>query len=370
MAGLRQLSKFPPELIEKILDGLCVHHIHSLREHEDKFTWSMDFNPLGRRLWTEPSSLTGLASLCRASKQLNQLATWRLYHTLVAPESALSWLLLARTLIERRDLAALVRHFYLDHLRMPEDPSLFPPEVMAYYAEQVALVPDAGLNETSLTEPDESDPYGVSQYDAALALMASLCPNLSTGGFVAGAASGNPSTFTLCPPATMLPLREVQVAHWDTECGFDLSLLTPLFRAAPNLRLLRLIQVGCDEPLEEGLRLEHLTDLELPCSCNSADELVRMLRLCPNLRRLQYVCGGALYGDEQFSPQQAVAAVLEHAPNLQTFELDLMDGLGMEDFDEEDVREAKEALEQRGIECKFTEGYESAGLSSKRTFFT
>ena len=150
-------------------------------------------------------------------------------------------------------------------------------------------------------------------------------------------------------------MRDVQISHSDPEqeLGFDLSFFARLFRAAPNIRLLRLIQAGCSQPLEEGLKLENVMDLELLSSCMSGDDLAHILRLGPNVQRLQYVCG-PLYEDDQFDPHEAVAIVLEHSPKLQRFELDLSNWLGYDHWDEDDILEAKAVLERnRAVECVF-----------------
>ncbi|KAK4126777.1 hypothetical protein N657DRAFT_677511 [Parathielavia appendiculata] len=90
--------------------------------------------------------------------------------------------------------------------------------------------------------------------------------------------------------------------------GYELEHVFPLSRAAPKFTLLRLFMAGCCGPLDAGLRLEQLA--------------------------------------EQFGPGEAVAAVLEHTPNLKEFDLDLcawMD-LTKKDFTEDDMRQAKLVL--------------------------
>jgi hypothetical protein len=341
MAGLGRLSKFPPEILEHILDGLCLHHVHGLPEYVGAYEAP-----------AEMGSFKGLAGLCRASKQLNQLTTWRLYHSLTSSITRSRWMLISRTLIERSDLAALVRHLHLENVAYTQGcKAPYEPEVVDYYAEQIkALGPDAGLHADSLTE-DTALPNVMTQYDAAIALMPRLCPNLSTVVFTASASA---SAFRLCPPDSMPFLSDVQVAHWDTEGGYDLALLEPLFEAAPNIKLLRMLQARCSRPLEDYSMLEHLTDLHLLYCYIPGDHLANMLSsLCPNLRRLEYACGGPLYGNEQFGPKEAAAAVLEHTPDLQKFELDLMHWMDFDDVAEDEAREAKKTLEQRGVKCRF-----------------
>ena len=350
MGGLGQLSKLPPEILEQILDGLCVHHVHDLQDYVGE--WSFEpYASRGHQYKDVTASFTGLASLCRASKYLNQLTTWRLYHSLIGQKTILGWALIARTLIRRQDLAALVRHLSVEYLEKRTDHSFLPPEVESYFAEQVALTPDVGLKADSLTRSELGD----SASEAAAALLTSLCPNLLTAKFASQIDPGLPVALGLCPPGSLRSLRDAQILHSDPELevGFDLSVFARLFRAAPNIKLLRLIHASCSQPLEEGLKLENVTDLELLSSCMSGDDLAHILRLCPNVQRLQYVCG-PLYEDDQFNPHEAVAIVLEHGPKLQRFELDLTDWLGYDHWDEDDILEAKGVLERnRAVDCVF-----------------
>ena len=350
MGGLGQLSKLPPEILEQILDGLCVHHVHDLQDYVGESLEPYESPDDPYKVVT--ACFTGLASLCRASKYLNQLTTWRLYHSLIGRKTLLGWALIARTLIRRKDLAALVRHISVQYLEKRSDHSFLPPEVESYFAEQVARTPDVGLKADSLTRSELAD----SASEAAAALLTSLCPNLLTAKFASQIDPGLPVALGLCPPGSLRSLRDVQILCSDPELGFDLSVFARLFRAAPNIKLLRLIQASCSQPLEEGLKLENVMDLKLLSSCMTGDDLAHILRLCPNVQRLQYVCG-PLYDDDQFNPKEAVAIVLEHSPKLQRFELDLTDWLGYDYWDENDIREAKGVLERnRAVECVFRPG--------------
>jgi hypothetical protein len=348
MGGPGQLSKLPPEILEQVLDGLCVHHVHDIRDYVDEWSFEPYESP-GHQYKDVTASFTGLASLCRASKYINQLTTWRLYHSLINRNTFLGWGLIARTLIRRKDLAALVRHLSVEYLEKRSDNSLLPPEVLSYFAEQVAVTPDAGLKADRLTMSD----YGDSANEAAAALLTSLCPNLLTAKFSSPLNLDIRVALGLCPPGSLRSLRDVQILHSDTERpdGFNLLAFAPLLRAAPNITLLRLIQAGCPQP-PEGLMPENVTDLELLSSCMSGDELAHILRLCPNVQHLQYVRRRDLYDDEQFDlneqfdPNDVVAIVVEHAPKLRRFEMDLTDWLGvdMDGWDDDDMLDAKWAL--------------------------
>ncbi|KAH6612839.1 hypothetical protein B0J18DRAFT_441228 [Chaetomium sp. MPI-SDFR-AT-0129] len=341
MGGLGQLSKLPPELLDLILDWLCLHHVHDLQDFVGERFFEL-YQSLSDQYNDETASFAGLGSLCRASKYLNQLTTWRLYHSLIGRKTPFVWALIARTLIRRKDLAALVRHLSVESLEKPSDQCFLPPEVESYFAEQVALTPDVGLRADSLTSSE-----------AAAALLTSLCPNLLTAEFASPMDPGLPVALGLCPPGPLGSLRDVQISHPDRKLRFDLSVFARLFRDVPDIRLLRLIRASCSQPLEEGLKLENVTDLELLSSCMAGDDFAHILRLCPNVQRLTYVCGA--YGDDQFNPHEAAAIVLEHSPKLQRFELDLAAPCpGEHQWDEDDIVEAQGVLERsRAVECVF-----------------
>ncbi|KAK4142202.1 uncharacterized protein C8A04DRAFT_30159 [Dichotomopilus funicola] len=348
MGGLGQLSKLPPEILDLILDWLCLHHVHDLQVYVGERSFEPYKSPSHQHDDVR-ASFTGLASLCRASKYLNQLTTWRLYHSLIEQKTNLGWARLARTLIRRKDLAALVRHLFVEFQEKRSYHSFLPPEVNSYFAEQVALTPGVGLKADSLTRSELADTAS----EPAAALLTSLCPNLLTAKFASPMDPGLPVALGLSPPGSLASLRDVQILHLDPEFTFDLSVYTRFFRAAPNIRLLRLLQVICSQPLEEGLGLENVTDLELLISCMAGDDLAHILRLCPNVQRLTYVCG-PLYEVDQFNPREAVAMVLEHSPKIQRFELDLAARLGYDDWDEDDMLAAKGVLERnRAVECDF-----------------
>ena len=159
MAGFFGLAKLPPELLDQVLEEVETDPCH--------------LSCMDARLHNSGTrNVNGLASLCLVSRQMSQLAIGRLYRDLRRYNAAYwAWWLLARTLIERRDLAGLVRH--LDIVRPPilKYPPLPLPEVAAYYAKLVALPTGASLPVGGLSS-DEPDTV----WEAAIALMTSLCP--------------------------------------------------------------------------------------------------------------------------------------------------------------------------------------------------
>jgi len=83
-------------------------------------------------------SINGLAGLCLVLRKLNELAIRRLYRNIDCIYTK-GWQLLARTFIERRDLAGLGRDLDIQELKVPDakDLPLEVPEVAAYYVDQL-----------------------------------------------------------------------------------------------------------------------------------------------------------------------------------------------------------------------------------------
>lgn len=364
---MTKFRNLPMELVEKVLDELCIHHIQHLRDHSLEGPSALaPYKNLLEKNTAEASSIAALGALCQTSKQFQELTTWRLYHTLGRLTISSKWWLVARTLSTRRDLGGLVRHLILHDLTVPKVP--LPVEVTAYFAGQVAIArtidPDMDFTEGTLAEEHDVIFDENNMCSAHLAVMTGLCPNLET---LDVETCGRATAFAFCQPASMPSLRSIRVFYYDTEGGYDLTAVEPLFRAAPNLNLLRCETTGCGSELPAGLKLEHLTTLELQQCVMNAGEFAHILRLCPNLRMLVYDGGGACQGDEQFTPQEAAEAVLALTPKLRSFSLNLCEwadtGFNLEDgFEEEDMIEAKEMLEERrGIECKWTIDYKVGG---------
>ncbi|KAK4454897.1 hypothetical protein QBC34DRAFT_490035 [Podospora aff. communis PSN243] len=367
MADLGTLANLPAELLDQVLDEVDSDPCALLSVGKDWRNF-VDTNmhgippgilaPSQARAWMNNKgtrTVNGLASLCLVSRRLNKLATPRLYRSLSEYYVKTGWLLLVRTLVARRDLAELVKDLEIKGLTIPNDLPLPLPEVAAYYADQLALHPDAGLPENGFTS---SDPDLDALSEAVTALMVSLCPNLETLTCESYCREEDGPMFPLCKPASMPHLVELTFTHADTELGFELGEAAPLLRAAPNLEILCLQQAGSWQ-LPDDLKLERVTFLSM-WGCIEGGELVAMLRLCPNLEELKYECGGPCYGYEHFSPREAADAVLAHGPHLKKFELDLNEWESMQvpDFTTQDMQAAKRVLEGRGVQCAFTIDYD------------
>ncbi|KAK5658122.1 hypothetical protein OQA88_2678 [Cercophora sp. LCS_1] len=353
-------TRLPTEILDEILDYLYTHHIKKLRIY--RITFKKTQTSIEGIQKHESVNYKALASVCRTSRRLNQLATWRLYHSLTNFETRDRWRQIARTLIARPDIAQLVKHLIL-HDTAPVcqvgewagglDQSL-PPEVNDHFKRLVVQYPEAGFTPTELSRRFMAE----NNLTAQLALMASLCPNLDMLD-----CNIYPDTncveYGFCPPGSMQSLHSLRIQF--TDCFLSPFSLRPgfqLLRAAPNIRFLRIFSAkGCHIP--KDLVLKELTEVDLRMCLMHEEQFVAFLKMCPNLRRLRYKhykhdpdWRSAVEG-MGFSPVTAALAVSLHAPNLEYFQLDLV-GLQKDPFGEFDkVPYALQILEKLGIEAKF-----------------
>ncbi|KAK5655537.1 hypothetical protein OQA88_5468 [Cercophora sp. LCS_1] len=349
---MTSLCNLPAELIGQIADGLCVNHAqHGSFRDRDYF----DHHSRPDQLGDQVAGLAALANLCRTSKQFQDVATWRLYHTLAPGSRAMpNWWRLARTLITQPRLAAFVRHLLVPMAGPSELPpaETVPSEVTAHFAQRAALVfPDAIELADSLADPSSG------LHDSALqSLFTILCPEVETLRCVADSTDFN---FTLCTPGSLPALRSLEVAHWDrAKNGFDAEAVLLLLDAAPGLVHLRLVQPSglLPAPDQDCAMLRRVEELELVRAALEAPELASWVRACPALEKLRYECGGERFGDGQFRPGEAVEAVARHAPRLTEFVLDLAEWEDAGELADDELTEAKEALEARGVVCRFSIG--------------
>ena len=154
-------------------------------------------------------------------------------------------------------------------------------------------------------------------------------------------------------PESLPRLWRLTLGHCGDKGGFDLGRALPLLHAAPNLTSLHL-QKTYVKGLPADLKLEKATFLAVG-GCIDSRQLDSLLQLCPNVEELRYECGGACFGDEQFTPEEAVDSTVFYAPRIKRMSLDLeaWAGLDEEGFTEEDMQAAKDVLEGRGVECVF-----------------
>ncbi|KAK4223529.1 hypothetical protein QBC38DRAFT_46735, partial [Podospora fimiseda] len=246
------INNLPLEMVQVIVDAICPR-----------------CNQRSRRSMRDVHTIVDLA---RTSKLFNQLATPHLYHR----PPLHKWPLLARTLIDRPDLARHVKQllvpqqtperacdFWEDRLWMKCG---FPPQLVAYL--------DCQVNRLGF-EDDLHPDY--------ISILASLCPNLEKLEFQDEEKMGGPY-FPFCRPNSLQNLKKVNMSPppYD-EClgngsGQSLSDYKALLRAAPNIQRLAVPNLVGSCGLEV-LTLENLTHLDILQSALTAEDLGKLLTM-------------------------------------------------------------------------------------------
>lgn len=370
----------PFEVVVRIAETLCLHCTapplcacasrcnHTLRDYISFTGISIEEARVAR--------IRALGALCLTSRHLRDAAVPHLYHCPYAQR----WPFLVRTLLRRPDLARHVKTLHLPD--RPGKTHALPPQVAHYFRTQVATylatLPDEasrsdflyGLADDARNILDGDSGRNGDDIDGGLgdrdglegvdefSLVASLCPRVELVKAVDACGTGPLFIFGdgASPVSSVggLPyLHTVELAHWDDEGGVSLSQLVPLFKAAPNLRVLRCYSLS-DEGNggELGVTMEKMREVELLNSAMSAEALRLLLGACPRLEVFKYQAGGALVGDEQFHPGEARDLVLEHGRRLKKVVLDSIDL--WEEWWEEDTQEVVQLFRAKGVEFQIT----------------
>lgn len=361
---MASLQALPFELVDGIVRSFCLHccppsRVRCTCSHSgcvainSPHCDSSQYHSNGSLTIAHKTNSQALGALSRTSRRLHDAAARTLYHR----PNTKKWWLLARTLINRPDLAQHVKELcFPEGLDMPEGESDVPPEVLAYRNAQrrayAASLPEGERGEFA-SEATANALFTEEDSEQAISLLTSLCRGAETIEAVVG--YGN--YFPYCAPGSLPALHTVELAHCDTEYGISLYQLQPLLKAAPNLRALRCRSVSEDEYEEDlGVTLDRVTVVDFQCSAIHASALRAVLQACPRVETFLYSAGGATTGFEQFNPSEARDLLLEHCQNLKTVVLDLrfVDG-GAEwdewdEWDEEEKGEAVDAFKERGVD--------------------
>ncbi|KAK4038653.1 hypothetical protein C8A01DRAFT_47787 [Parachaetomium inaequale] len=344
------LQALPLELVGHIAESLCPHCTPPPSCQCSAGCLAVSPNsycpiPAGASPSETNGRISALGALCLTSRRLNSAAAHHLYHY----PNTTRWWLLADTLIRRPGLAQHVKRLYFpDSLDKPEDESAVEPQVLSFHKAQH----DTYM--ASVTEERRRWLF-ISSRPGDLGNL--LSGPDGTSNQVSLAVIRYDYLLHFSSPLSMLALHTVELAYDDIEGGFPLSSLVPLFRAAPNLSVIR-----CDsmsEDLEDGddlgVALEKAKRLELLRSAISAYALGVLLRVCPGLEMFKYEAGGAVTGAMQFNPSEARDLMMEHGGRLKRVVMDLTHGHECWDFSEngwvqEEKGEVEEAFKEKGIE--------------------
>ncbi len=333
----------PTELVQEIVETLCL--VCGGNPHDGDWDGRCCLDPVcgcANTRAADRERVSALAALCLTSRQLNAMARAHLYHRPLCD----NWWHLAATLLEREDLASLVRELRFSDPR-GVDHGDCAPQLVAYFKDKCQVYLDAmpalERGRRGLRNPlDDGDRF-VSDHNVTVDIIVSLSPNLER----LHATLGYFDVFRFCPPRSLPRLQSAALSHADTEYGLDLGNMARLFNAAPGLTDLAFYMVdGCANL--GAATLDKLISLTFQSSALDAESLKRILRACPNLKTLDYEAGGPTVGDDQFTGSEARDAILAYTPKLTTFRLhtDYDDSW---QWNEAELEELVHMFEARGI---------------------
>ncbi|KAJ2991727.1 hypothetical protein NUW58_g2416 [Xylaria curta] len=258
------MENLPTEIIREVCGSFCLHCTEP---------------PDPRFLFMHPGvrERQALAKLCLTSSKLRAIAQPLLYHRIFISERQKSLSIpLLNTLISRPDLAQAVRHLTITDMCTERN-----------------IIDDAVLSRLTLAARQRGLPLSddwIEDHDLQPhSLMQQLLlqvPHVELVAFLSLSYQiwdllGSVDSATRSLPT----LRKVVLDCYDTEMGYDLSIVTSLFSLAPNLNKLSLFQC-CS--VSNTLSLRNVTCLALEASWISADDMSRLLSSCGKLDTFVY----------------------------------------------------------------------------------
>ncbi len=321
----RPLDSLPLLVLTGIAEALCPH----CTEDPNLQPWEtpIQFGG-GSALLAPTSALANLAATCRV---LNSVVTPILYHQPQCDPGQRIRLL--RTLDRRPDLARRVKVLRLDydcgHDSKDEHDRAFVLDLVARYRQPTTPPANADTEDGTLRgRPEDKKVDG----DYPMNLLLAICPNVekfSTGLDYFW-------DFNLLRPASLMHLKDIYVAHRDTELGIHLNALRGLYLAAPPIETFTcFMAAGDDSP--EPFPLANLRHLRLEQSAISTRCLRALLSSCPQLESFFYEAGGGLISPDQFSVTSLRKLLSRYVPRLKHLEVDFQYDAGMSDEDDDDV---------------------------------
>lgn len=295
-----------------------------------------------------PRSQT-LRNIALTSKRFNNLARTALYHTVTFRwDNMESVELLLRTLCQQRAASDLILDLNVYGWETEADVELDRATLHAPSSELTLLYDEALTSVNLPQEVKHRIQQGLFQglQDAQISLLVLLCrklrrlclqlPYLSEGvdcilieTFRAAACSqAGPGDDT----AQFSRLREIHLAHWDTENTTNISKCTA-FLGPSTLHTLVLEQIDWEDGKLDGIRCS-AQNVILKNSLIDAEGLEDLLKTCSNAKRLSIVFGEALYGDVHIDFAAFASVLQEHGADLVALKLDCEDALGPHDDSE------------------------------------
>ena len=284
----------------------------------------------------DPDKLSTLLNISLANRALNRAARPHLYHTLhVIPSENLRSVL--RTLSQSPETARLVQHLYTEAWMSRSELEVTQSQPNPAESDLRAQLLDAvdGLQVSSTLRQEIHDGVERGLEEAELSLLLCLCVNLkfwetescyrfeeTTVPKVIREAEVNQGADGEVP--TMQPLqhlREVDIAHADTEGYMELTELEGIFQL-PALETFRGRMLKCDSltELSEGLRSK-VKQIYLESSLIDGFGLQTLLHACPDVQTLSLHWGNSMVGVSRLDFDAMGDALRQHGTHVSTLRL-------------------------------------------------
>lgn len=317
-------NDLPIENVMMIADALVAHRDTSVNDTE-RWNNELAFANMARQ--------SALAALALTSKGLNAIATPRLYRRPVP--YAKDWTLLARTLIERPDLAQHIRELYLLDMVEVADMETYPGgDIVSPAYEALVQQRSEGAFKEEEDDEEEDDEEELDEEDAVrhdvLDLFTALCPRLTR---IEAFVDCLGRAFTFSGPGSLPDLTDIHMHYAGDEGGWGLSAIRNLARAAPNLSTMTCGNVN--RGFGPRCTFGNVTKLRLTNSRFEPGDFEPIIQALPRLDTLDFVVGGAFVLEREIdTPREMQDVLLRNAPNLRFFAILLWDA--GEDFGPED----------------------------------
>ncbi|KAJ4291584.1 hypothetical protein N0V88_006183 [Collariella sp. IMI 366227] len=311
------LHDLPLEILNHIISAICLCCQHGL---DQRCSGCLCFRC--KKGSSDLKAVAHLKRLCQISTRLNLIATPHLYHRPACQD----WWLLARTLIERPDLASHVKHLNIDYWHYVSD-HLSNPLFSSLLAEHFS---DSGLARAfeAVAHGNSNSVWWENEGTESMDMVISLCPGLET--LDASPVTG-PGLFSFrAPPGSLPRLNRLTIGHHPREIGLNFVQLRLIASTAPRLTVLSCHHVYQPvlDPTTPPFIFTHLAELCLSKSVLSLAALTTLLTACPHLQSFSYAAREFPQQHRlRFTPREAQNALIQHCPNLRSLSLYLCHGL-------------------------------------------
>ncbi|KAI5459039.1 hypothetical protein BGZ63DRAFT_270281 [Mariannaea sp. PMI_226] len=307
-----QLLDLPPE----ILQAICKHCIF-------------------QSLFSSSSST--LARLSRTCSTLRAIGQPELYRSPIF--TGHNFISLVRTLVNRPDLARLVKEIDGDDWNLTADEDLTPEDVELFEAVMAKYPADDGLPvqissrwfDTLRTDRPRDGLFDADPVGALVALLVTQIVNVESMVITAGYFWEFPFT----RPGTLPHLKKLSLRHGDTELGTDTELVKRILAAAPNLNTFEGFMLS---RVSSGFSHDNLTEFHLENSSLEPEHFENIVTGLKNLKSFSYESGGAIVSDSpEATPGEIVRELLVHADTLEHLSFDFQHAFYMEGIADEDL---------------------------------